>query len=207
MDDAIRRLQLAIAATRFGGGQRTIAAKVRASGLSAFERLIEALDPTDLLLVEEQAHSLVSDGVEAVLLGWEGYPELLALSRQAPAALFVKGPTWPPRSVQSGCVVHARRVPKGCVPPMPAPMQSHGAGIASSRATQRVLIWSRTQQPSRAAARLLSSSRKALTTSVSGAVSLPIYGIRNAPLSSRSSLQIKSGLPPALWPATPLFLT
>ena len=93
MDDAFRRLQLAIAATRFGGGQRTFGAKVRASGFSVFERLIEGLDPVDVLLIEEQAHSLVSDGVEALLLGCKGYPELLALSRQAPAALFVKGPT------------------------------------------------------------------------------------------------------------------
>ncbi|MDG4667340.1 DNA-processing protein DprA [Mycobacterium sp. 236(2023)] len=90
--DAHGRLQFAIAAVRFGGGQRTIATRVRTEGIPAFERLLNALHPDDLRQVEEQAQALVEDGVDAVLLGQDRYPELLGLSRQAPAVLFIKGP-------------------------------------------------------------------------------------------------------------------
>lgn len=90
--DALARLQHAIAATRFGGGQRTFAAKVRTGGNRAFEQVLNTLSDEQLVQVEDQARDLLGSGVEALLLGQAHYPKLLASSRQAPAALFVKGP-------------------------------------------------------------------------------------------------------------------
>ncbi|ALL56191.1 SMF family protein [Mycobacterium haemophilum DSM 44634] len=90
--DTETRLRHAIAATRFGGGQRIIAARVRASGMRAFEDVAEALGPEDRQGVEDQAAEQSDSGVDAVLLGEDGYLRRLASSPQAPAALFFKGP-------------------------------------------------------------------------------------------------------------------
>lgn len=90
--DPIVRLQFAIAATRFGGGQKTIATKVRSGGLGAFERVLAGLPAEDRRRIEDQAQDLSDAGVDAVLLGQSDYPDLLASSRQAPAALFYVGP-------------------------------------------------------------------------------------------------------------------
>lgn len=90
--DALARLRHAIAATRFGGGQRTIASRVRATHMRAFEDVTEALGTEDRQRVEDQAAELADSRIDAVLLGQDGYPQRLASSPQAPAALFVKGP-------------------------------------------------------------------------------------------------------------------
>jgi DNA processing protein len=90
--DALVRLQHAIAATCFGGGQKTMATRVRGAGIRAFEEVANALQPEARQGVEDQAQELLDSGVDAILLGQRGYPEHLALSRQAPPALFVKGP-------------------------------------------------------------------------------------------------------------------
>jgi DNA processing protein len=90
--DALVRLQYAIAVTRFGGGQRTIAKKVRGGGIGAFERVLAGLQPEDRHRLEDQAQELLERDVDALLLGQPGYPDLLASSREAPAALFTKGP-------------------------------------------------------------------------------------------------------------------
>lgn len=90
--DPLARLGYAIAATRFGGGRRTIAARVRAAGIRAFEDVSGALGPESRKGVEDQAAELWDGGIDAVLLGQDGYPRRLAASAQAPAALFFKGP-------------------------------------------------------------------------------------------------------------------
>lgn len=89
--DAHLRLQYAIAATRFGGGQRTIATRVRGNA-RVFEQVLSALQPEERRQVEDQAQDLLDRGTDAILLGQASYPEALASSRQAPAALFVRGP-------------------------------------------------------------------------------------------------------------------
>jgi DNA processing protein len=91
--DALVRLQYAIAVTRFGGGQRTIATKVRTGGIRIFEQVLDALQPDDRQQLDDQAHELLESDVDAVLLGQDDYPQLLASSREAPAALFTKGPS------------------------------------------------------------------------------------------------------------------
>lgn len=90
--DPLVRLQYAIAATKFGGGQRTVAAKARTGGVRAFEQIVDVLRPAERQLVEDQAEELLDSGVEAILLGQENYPHVLAASRQAPPAVFFKGP-------------------------------------------------------------------------------------------------------------------
>lgn len=90
--DALVRLQYAVALTRFGGGQRTIATRVRGGGVGALNELLGSLPPEDRRRVEDQAQELLDADVDAVLLGQAGYPGSLASSRQAPAALFFKGP-------------------------------------------------------------------------------------------------------------------
>jgi DNA processing protein len=90
--EAITRLQYAVAITRYGGGQRTIASKVRNGGMRVFEHVMAALGVEDRRLLDEQARDLLDRGVDAILLGDRNYPELLASSRQAPAALFTMGP-------------------------------------------------------------------------------------------------------------------
>ncbi|ORB13964.1 hypothetical protein BST37_12185 [Mycobacterium noviomagense] len=60
--------------------------------MQAFEDVTEALGTEDRQRVEDQAAELTDSGIDAVLLGQDGYPKRLALSPQAPAALFVKGP-------------------------------------------------------------------------------------------------------------------
>ncbi|MCV7148785.1 DNA-processing protein DprA [Mycobacterium riyadhense] len=67
-------------------------AKVRTSGPRAFEDILEALDCDTRKLIDEQAQQLLDSGIGAVLLGDAGYPQHLASSRSAPAALFVNGP-------------------------------------------------------------------------------------------------------------------
>lgn len=90
--DALVQLHYAIAATRFGGGQKAMAKQVRGAGIRAFERVVNALQYEARRSVEDQARELLDNGVEAILLGQPGYPDHLASSPQAPAALFVKGP-------------------------------------------------------------------------------------------------------------------
>jgi DNA processing protein len=90
--DALTRLQHAVAATRFGGGQRTFGSKVRATGMLAFEDIVESLGREQRQGVEDQAAELLDSGIDAVLLPEDAYPPRLGSSRHAPAALFVKGP-------------------------------------------------------------------------------------------------------------------
>lgn len=90
--DTETRLRHAIAATRFGGGQRTVASRVRARGMRVFEDIVEALASEQRQGVENQVAELSDSGVGAILLGQESYPQRLALSQQAPVALFFKGP-------------------------------------------------------------------------------------------------------------------
>jgi DNA processing protein len=83
--DALVRLQYAIAATRFGGGQRTIATRVRTGGLRAFEtgglrafeQILFALQSDERHQVQGQAGDLSNEGVDAILLGQPDYPEAL----------------------------------------------------------------------------------------------------------------------------------
>jgi DNA processing protein len=90
--DALVQLQYAIAATRFGGGQKTMAKRARGAGIHAFAGVINALQYEARQSVEDQAQELLDSGVEAILLGQPGYPDRLTSSPQAPAALFIKGP-------------------------------------------------------------------------------------------------------------------
>jgi len=75
--DALVRLHSAIAATRFGGGQRTIATRVRTGGLRAFEQILFALQSDERHQVEGQAGDLSNEGIDAILVGRPDYPEAL----------------------------------------------------------------------------------------------------------------------------------
>ena len=90
--EAFERMQYAIAATRFGGGQKTVAVKVRSGGVRVFEQILCSLQADSRRAIETQAADLLDGGVDAILLGQSNYPEQLSLSRQSPAALFLKGP-------------------------------------------------------------------------------------------------------------------
>lgn len=90
--DLLRQLTFAVAATRYGGGQATMASRVRHTGLRAFESVVAALDGDAQRYVQQQAEQLLTDGVTAILLGGADYPRQLASTKSAPAALFVSGP-------------------------------------------------------------------------------------------------------------------
>ncbi len=90
--DTLRWLRRAVIATAHGGGQATIAAKVRRSGVAALDAIGTSLSDEQAELVEQTADRLHQRGVEAVVLGEEGYPVTLGATRAAPAALFVSGP-------------------------------------------------------------------------------------------------------------------
>jgi DNA processing protein len=90
--DARMRLRHAVASVRHGGGAATVSARVRREGLDAFESVERGLTDEQKLQVTETAERLSRQGVQAVLLGDEGYPASLAQLRSAPAALFVSGP-------------------------------------------------------------------------------------------------------------------
>ena len=92
MFDAPTRLRFAIAGTRFGGGAMKLAANVRREGLDVFEQLLTTLTRTQIEHVDETTERLIDQGIDALLLGEDGYPPSLAASRKAPPALFVKGP-------------------------------------------------------------------------------------------------------------------
>jgi len=89
--NALDRLRHAVIATTHGGGQATIAAKLRRSGLDAFEPIRTALSSEQADAVERTADRLHAQGLDAVLLGQEGYPDTLRATRSAPAALFLNG--------------------------------------------------------------------------------------------------------------------
>ena len=90
--DALTRLQFAVAGTRYGGGATTLAGKVRRDGVDAFGKIVHELTLDRSKEVDEVAGRLQTQGVNAVLLGDDGYPRSLAQVRAAPAALFVYGP-------------------------------------------------------------------------------------------------------------------
>lgn len=89
--ERLERLRYAVAATRYGGGQASMAARVRQVGLRAFEALLDQLDRAQRGLVEDLAYETFQGGHSAVLLGDCDYPSQLASHRSAPAALFVSG--------------------------------------------------------------------------------------------------------------------
>jgi DNA processing protein len=89
--DVSTRLRLAIASTRFGGGPSKLTTKVRRDGPIAYEQVLDALTGEQAKQVEEIVERLIDQEVTAVLLADDGYPPLLAMSRNAPPALFVKG--------------------------------------------------------------------------------------------------------------------
>jgi DNA processing protein len=91
MFDASTRLRLAIAGTRFGGGQAKLTTKVRRDGPAVYEQVFDTLTDMQAEQVEETAERLIDQEVAAVLLADDGYPPVLATSRNAPPALFVKG--------------------------------------------------------------------------------------------------------------------
>lgn len=76
--DALVRLQYAVAATRYGGGQKIMAMRVRGTGVRAFEDVVSALQLEVRRSIEEQARELLDRGVDAILLGQPGFPEHLA---------------------------------------------------------------------------------------------------------------------------------
>lgn len=88
----LERLRFAVAATQHGGGLATMTAKVRRYDLDAFQALVDGLSADQLLAVEQTARRLHGDGVVALLLGRAPYPSNLAATRNAPAALFLRGP-------------------------------------------------------------------------------------------------------------------
>lgn len=90
--DAPARLQLAIAATRYGGGASRLTTRVRRDGPMAYEQVFDGLTSVQVEQVEATAERLTDQEVVAVLLPDDGYPQLLATSRNAPPALFIKGP-------------------------------------------------------------------------------------------------------------------
>lgn len=92
MFDAPTRLRLAIASARYGGGAKTMAAKVMRDGADAYEHVLDTLTSSQIEQINETADRLVDQGVDALLLTDRGYPPLLAASRNGPPALFVKGP-------------------------------------------------------------------------------------------------------------------
>lgn len=91
MFDASARLRLAIASTRHGGGPSKLTTKVRRDGPTAYEQMFDELTDVQVEQVEETAERLIDQEVTAVLFADNGYPPLLAMSRNAPPALFVKG--------------------------------------------------------------------------------------------------------------------
>lgn len=92
MSDSVERLSLAIASLRYGGRPTALRSAVRTRGVDAIRELNAGLDDAQLDLLEREAHDLARDGVDAVLLGADGYPDSLAGTRTAPVALFVRGP-------------------------------------------------------------------------------------------------------------------
>jgi len=90
--EPLSELRYAVAASQFGGGQVTVSRRVRKDGLGAFEDLLDSLQPAQRALADETADRLHHEGVEAVLLGDERYPSVLASTPAPPAVLFVRGP-------------------------------------------------------------------------------------------------------------------
>lgn len=90
--EAADRLRLAVAAARHGGGPARVAARARRHGARTFDEIFQDLTSEQTAMVIEEAELLVDAGVDALLLGQDGYPVSLAQMRAAPPALFVSGP-------------------------------------------------------------------------------------------------------------------
>jgi DNA processing protein len=89
--DALTRLRYAIVATRYGGGAAKAAATLRLEGIDALDRAFGRLTNEEAAETDLVADRLLARGIDALLLGDDGYPASLAASRVAPAALFVSG--------------------------------------------------------------------------------------------------------------------
>lgn len=90
--EAVIRLRHAVAAVRYGGGAATMTARVRREGPDAFETVLQGLSQTQRREIGDDAEVLAAEGVQALLLAHDGYPQSLADTRSATAALFVSGP-------------------------------------------------------------------------------------------------------------------
>src|SRR5271163_2239726 len=87
-DPRVDALHLATAVVRYGHGPRRVASQLRQQGPGAAYSVYEQLTDEQRTHVDHEARALAAAGVEAVLLGQNRYPQLLACLRQAPAALF-----------------------------------------------------------------------------------------------------------------------
>lgn len=92
MVDAQLRLEYAVAATRFGRGQVTVARQIRRRGLDAFDAIHRALTSEQLTEVLATVDELRADGIGALLLSEPDYPRTLVDAGVTAPALFVKGP-------------------------------------------------------------------------------------------------------------------
>jgi DNA processing protein len=84
-------LRLAVAVVRYGHGPRRLARQLRQQGSQAARYLYEQLSADQRSDIDSEAQTLRASGVEAMLLGLEGYPAILASLQQAPPVLFYQG--------------------------------------------------------------------------------------------------------------------
>jgi DNA processing protein len=84
-------LRLAVAIVRYGHGPRRLARQLRQQGPQAAHDLYERLTGDQRDDVDCEAQALRASGVDAMLLGLEGYPAILASLQHAPPVLFYQG--------------------------------------------------------------------------------------------------------------------
>lgn len=87
----LTKLELAIAATRYGAGKPKLATQVRHKGLDAFGDVLGSLDSATRRRVRDESEELAERGATAILRGSVQYPRLLDFVENAPPVLFVMG--------------------------------------------------------------------------------------------------------------------
>lgn len=81
-------IRLAVAVVRYGHGTRRVADLLRQQGSQAAYGIYEQLTEGQRDDVDRDARALEAIGASAVLLGQDGYPQLLGSLRQAPPTIF-----------------------------------------------------------------------------------------------------------------------
>jgi DNA processing protein len=90
--DRVASLELALAATRHGGGATGLARRVRTHGFNAFSEILDPLPRSDRDRLSEEAEDLAKTGHSALLMGLDQYPRQLLSMKSAPPVLFCRGP-------------------------------------------------------------------------------------------------------------------
>jgi DNA processing protein len=84
-------LRLSLTVVRHGRGPRRVSSQLRQQGPQAAHALYEQLTAGQRADIDDETQRLEAAGVDAVVLGMDGYPALLASYRQAPPVLFYRG--------------------------------------------------------------------------------------------------------------------